>query len=112
MKFSSNEPEVLREIDLKRLASNIEHIDLYGGDFPEQNNLEIIWSPREDLLRVKISECSFALNPHGFLSFESSVFDLLGILDPFKLSAKLILRNLTEITKTFLWKLKKEGNIG
>ena len=101
MKFSSNEPAALESIDPERLAPHIADIELHGGDIPEQKSLGMIWSPREDLLQVKISEGSYAWTRRGFLSYESRIFDPLGIIGPYKLPAKLILRELAE--KGFGW---------
>ena len=101
MKFSSNKPEVLEGISSERLAPHIADVELHGGDVIEQKSLGLMWSPREDVLRVKISEGSYAWTRRGFLSFESRIFDPLGIIDPYKLPAKLILRELSE--KGFGW---------
>ena len=96
MKFCSNEPEVLKGIIPDRLAPDLIDVDFHRGDstVPNQKSLGMIWNPGNDLLRVKISRDSYPWTRRGFLSFESRIFDPLGIIDPFKLPAKLIMRDL------------------
>ena len=62
-------------------------LEFQGGDIPEQKSLGMIWSPREDLLRVKISEGSYAWTRRRFLPYERKIFDPLGIINPNKLPA-------------------------
>ena len=97
MKFSSNEPKVLEGIDNKRLSPHVADIQFQGGDIPDQKSLGMIWRSKEDLLRVQISENDYAMTRRGLLAFESRIFDPLGILEPFKLPAKLILRDLAKM---------------
>ena len=96
MKFSSNKPEILKNIDPERLTPQLVDVDLQRCDIPEQKILGVIWDPGEDQLRVKISYNGYAYTRRGFLSFESGIFDPLGIIAPFKLPAKLILQQLTK----------------
>ena len=55
------------------------------------------WRPKKDLLRVQILENDYAMTRRGLLAFESRIFDPFGILDPFKLPVKLILRDIAKI---------------
>jgi len=84
----------LEGIPSERLATNISDINLEGGDIPVQKSLGVIWDPRQDHLQVKVSKSEYAWTRRGFLSFESKFFDPLGLIDPYKLPAKLILRDL------------------
>ena len=65
--------------------------------YSDQKSLGMIWRPKEDLLRVQILENDYAMTRRGLLAFESRMFDPLGVLDPFKLPAKVILRNLAKM---------------
>ena len=96
MKFSSNKPEILKNIDPERLTPQLVDIDLQRCDIQEQKSLGVIWDPGEDQLRVKISYNGHAYTRRKFLSFKSGIFDPLGIIAPFKLPAKLILQQLTK----------------
>ena len=74
MKFSSNKPEILKNIDSERLTPQLVDVDLQRCDIPEQKILGVIWDPGEDQLRVKISYNGYAYTHsfiHSFIHFYS-----------------------------------------
>ena len=96
MKFSSNNSDILAKLPKDRLSPNITELDLSLNDVPVQKTLGVWWVPSTDSFRVKIANGDYSLTRRGMLSFLSRWFDPLGIVAPFVLPAKLILRRLSQ----------------
>ena len=97
-KLSSNLPEVLKGLLAKRLASELNQVDL-SLEIPKQKTLGLVLYPQEDVLGVKVSEVAYPVTRRGLLSLVMSIFDPLGFLSPFLIPLKLLLQRLV----TFGW---------
>ena len=94
-KLSSNLPEVLKGLPAKRLASELNQVDL-SPEIPKQKTLGLVLYPQEDVLGVKVSEVAYPVTRRGLLSLVMSIFDPLGFLSPFLLPLKLLLQRLVK----------------
>ena len=95
-KLSSNLPEVLKGLPAKRLASELNQVDL-SPEIPKQKTLGFVWYPQEDVLGVKVLEVAYPVTRRGLLSLVMSIFDPLGFLSPFLLPLKLLLQRLVTL---------------
>ena len=96
MKFCSNYPEILKDLSHERVLPHVNGLDLQF-DTAVQKTLGILWIPSSDLFCVTSANSDHALSRRGLLSYLSRWYDPLGIVAPFLLPAKLILRNLSKL---------------
>ena len=77
-------------------SSDISHkiVDLDFNRLPSERALGIIWDRKSNLPKVKAVSKTFPCTKKGFFSCVSSIFDLLGIVNPSVLEAKLIIQEL------------------
>lgn len=93
-KWSSNSRTVLSSIPEEERATDVKDLDLDSGLLPMERALGILWCTENDTFNFRIEVQNKPLTRRGILSVVGSVYDPLGFLAPFVLSAKLILRDL------------------
>ena len=91
-KWLSNDREVLASIPLSRRAKSIVNLDF--DEMLTEHALGVKWRVRTDEFCFKVIAKERPPTPRGILSVASSVYDLLGFLAPFTLSANWILQEL------------------
>ena len=104
-KWMSNDREVLASIPSSRRAKSVVNLDL--DEMPTEHALGVQWKVQTDEFCFKVIAKERPPTRRGILSAASSVYDPLGFLAPFTLSAKLILQELCR--KKIGWDEKVEG---
>ena len=95
-KYASNCAEVLDAIPNEFLAPQLNKIDFHDEELSSYKTLDLAWDSNSDTLHIKVAVGSHPLTRRGLLSVVASIFDLLGVMDPFMLPAKLLLRVLAK----------------
>lgn len=93
-KFLSNSREVLESINQSDHAVEVKNVDFYHNHLPVQNVLGIRWDVENDAFTFKIMLESKPATRRGILSTVASVYDPLGFLAPFMISAKKVLQEM------------------
>ena len=96
-KWISNSRTVNEGIPESERSKEIKGIDAHKDEPPEQRALGIQWCVKTDTFGFKICAKPRPPTRRGILSLASSVFDPLGFLAPFTLTAKQILQDLCRI---------------
>ena len=104
-KWISNDREVLKRIPQSERAASV--IDLTLDEFPVERTLGIQWNVAADKFCFKVVAKEKPLTRRGVLSVASSLYDPLGFVAPFILSAKLILQELCK--KKLRWDERIDG---
>ena len=91
-KWISNDREVSESIPQSERAASI--VDLALDEIPVERTLGIQWNVGADKFCFKVVAKEKPLTRRGVLSVASSLYDPLGFLAPFTLSAKMILQEL------------------
>ena len=107
-KWLSNSPEVLSAIPVEDRASEI---DLDSGELPTVKTLGIIWRAKEDIFSFHSSppEENQIITKRSFLSTIATLFDPLGFLAPFIITAKVVMQEIWR--KGFDWDEELVGEI-
>ncbi|KAK3086822.1 hypothetical protein FSP39_023974 [Pinctada imbricata] len=92
-KFVSNSKEVLNSIPEAERAGDVKQWNLNGGTLTERA-LGVYWFVDEDVIGFKISLKQQPVTRRGILSTVSSIYDPLGIVSPFVMTAKILLQQL------------------
>ena len=92
-KFVSNRKNVLDSIPEAERAKDVKQWNLDGGTLTERA-LGVYWLVDEDAIGFKISLTQQPVTRRGILSTVSSVYDPLGIVSPFVMTAKILLQQL------------------
>ncbi|TKS65758.1 hypothetical protein D9C73_028515 [Collichthys lucidus] len=93
-KWISNSRAVLTSIPQADRAREVKTLDLESGELPTERTLGIQWQIQSDKLTFSISLKNQPYTRRGILSIISSVYDPLGFICPFTLTAKNILQDL------------------
>ena len=96
-KWVSNSRGVLQAIPEKERAKDIKDMDIRKDELPVQRALGVQWCVESDSFRFKVNISSRPPTRRGILSLASAIFDPLGFLAPFVLTAKEILQDLCRI---------------
>ena len=104
-KWVSNDREVLASIPQCERAKSVVNLDL--EDLPIERTLGAQWNIETDEFGFKVVAKDKPLTRRGILSIASSVYDPLGFVAPFILSAKLILQ---ELCKKMRWDEEINGS--
>jgi hypothetical protein len=80
------------------LAKNLKDIDIGTVTLPMQRSLGILWNTEKDVFTFKVNPVDKTYTRRGLLSVISSVFDLIGFLQPIVIQGKLLLREMIPIT--------------
>ena len=90
-KWTSNSPEVLKEIpEIDR--AEIKEIGTQGS--PAVRTLGVVYNPSEDRFKITSPTKEFARTPREILSLVSSVWDPLGFVSPFVVRGRVFLQEL------------------
>ena len=92
-KWCSNNRNVFQSIPLEGRAKELNVIQLEKEDLPNKRALGIQWIIEEDRFCFNVAVRTFVPTRRHILSNVSSVFDPIGFLSPFVLTAKLILHD-------------------
>lgn len=93
-KWISNSRNVLMSIPQADRAKEVKHLDLETSDLPVERSLGIQWHVERDQLTFAVSLKDQPCTRRGILSIIASVYDPLGFVCPFVLTAKTILQDL------------------
>ncbi|XP_041484654.1 uncharacterized protein LOC121431209 [Lytechinus variegatus] len=90
-KWISNDPVVLKTIPESERAKSV--LDLGLNDLPTERTLGILWNVKTDMFEFKVAVKEKPLTRRGILSVTSSLYDPLGFVSPFVLTAKILLQD-------------------
>ncbi|XP_043220532.1 uncharacterized protein LOC122380948 [Amphibalanus amphitrite] len=93
-KILSNSIDVVRSVPMDSRCVGLQSLDVGTGDLPVQRTLGVQWNVETDTLSIEVRPRDKQVNRRGILSVVSSVFDPLGLVSPFVLKGKLLLRDL------------------
>jgi len=93
-KWVSNSRDVLQVIPEKERAKVIKDMDTRKDELPVQRALGVQWCVESDSFHFIVNISSRQPTRRGILSLASAIFDPLGFLAPFVLTAKEILQDL------------------
>lgn len=93
-KWISNSRNVLMSIPQADRAKEVKDLDLESSDLPVERSLGIQWHVERDQLTFAVSLKDQPCTRRGILSIIASVYDPLGFICPFVLTAKSILQDL------------------
>ncbi|XP_033762629.1 uncharacterized protein LOC117344089 [Pecten maximus] len=96
-KWISNSREVMSSLPVDERAKEVKDLDLDQDTLPIERALGVQWCIESDIFRFKIVIKDQPLTRRGILSMVSSVYDPLGFLAPFVLTAKVILQELCKL---------------
>ena len=94
-KFLSNNKHVLSSIPQEDLASDI---DFDECQLPSQKALGVFWDAATDRIRVNVNLKERPCTRRGILSTISQTYDPLGLIQPFLLPARQMLRKLVKLS--------------
>ena len=97
-KFSSNSPELLRQIPAEDRGKKVKELDLDRDSLGSERALGLKWSMDSDMFFFQFSDKQNPLTRRGMLSTVSSVFDPLGIVSPVTLLGRVILQKLCSLS--------------
>ena len=92
----SNCREVLGAISPELLAPHLDKVDFCEDALPAHKTLGLVYDPENDRLCLEVAIRSYPLTRRGLLSVMASVYDPLGVVGPYMLPAKLLLRQLAD----------------
>ena len=93
-KWVSNSRAVLKTIPRQHRASGVQDLDLGSEILPVERALGVRWNVESDEFVFRMQPKRKPPTRRGLLSVVSSVYDPLGFISPFLLSAKIILQDL------------------
>ena len=94
-KFVSNDPEVMKKIPPDDRSKNLQNVEIGKEDHPlYEQALGITWNASDDTLHFSVDLPKKPPTRRGILSMVSSLYDPLGLLAPFTLKGKCILKQL------------------
>ena len=100
-KWLSNSKRVLEELPTEKLAKGVQDMDLRDSVLPNERALGLEWDPEEDTFRIKVKQKEPVPTKRGLLSYVSSVYDPLGFVSPFVLTAKKLFQQETKLQKNW-----------
>lgn len=92
-KFASNNSEVLKSIPLEDRAKEVQTCDLDCDDLPIERALGVNWCAQTDSFGFSSTLKIKQMTRRGILSTVSSIYDPLGFISPFLLTAKKLLQD-------------------
>ncbi|KAI3351360.1 hypothetical protein L3Q82_005904 [Scortum barcoo] len=94
-KIASNKVEVMDAFPVEDRAKDLQDLDLFVDDLPDQRSLEVRWSIMSDCFTFNVPEMERPYTRRGVLSIVNSLFDPLGFLAPVTIQGRLLLRELS-----------------
>ncbi|XP_061886479.1 uncharacterized protein LOC133637538 [Entelurus aequoreus] len=95
LKIASNKVEVMDAFPVEDRAKDLQDLDLFKDDLPDQRSLGIKWNIMSDYFTFHIPHTDKPYTRRGVLSTVNSVFDPLGFLSPVIIQGRLLLRELS-----------------
>ncbi|XP_067685297.1 uncharacterized protein [Haliotis asinina] len=108
-KWISNSHTVLDSILPEERAKGVKHLDLENSELPPERALGVFWEVEKDILGFKVNLRHHMDTKRGILATMSSVYDPIGLLSPFLLTAKSLLQTLC--CQNVGWDDKIEGDV-
>ncbi|XP_043209587.1 uncharacterized protein LOC122374727 [Amphibalanus amphitrite] len=93
-KILSNSIDVVKSVPMESRCAGLRSLDVGSGDLPVERTLGIDWDTDTDMLSIHVTPRVREVTRRGILSVVSSFFDPLGLVSPFILRGKLLLREL------------------
>ncbi|KAL1259106.1 hypothetical protein QQF64_009683 [Cirrhinus molitorella] len=93
-KVASNKAEVLEAFPVEDRAKDLQNLNLFVDDLPDQRSLGVKWSIMTDVLTFHIPKTERPYTRRGVLSIVNSLFDPLGFLAPITIQGRLLLREM------------------
>ena len=93
-KWISNKREVIDAIPEEDRSKELKKIDFERDILPVERALGVQWNVANDSFQYNVNIPAREATKRGILSFISSIYDPLGMVSPFILTAKIILQNL------------------
>ena len=98
-KFVSNSPELMKSIPKEEWGRSFTTLDISMEDLPTERTLGVLWDIESDCLRVDIQIRDHPKTKRGVLSTLSTVYDPLGFVSPYVLSARRLFQELCKQEK-------------
>lgn len=95
LKIASNKVEVMDAFAPQDRAKDLQNLDLFKDELPDQRSLGVKWNIMEDYFTFHIPHAEKPYTRRGVLSTVNSVFDPLGFLAPVTVRGCLLLRELS-----------------
>lgn len=95
LKIASNKVKVIDAFPAEDRAKDLQALDLFKDDLPDQRSLGIKWNIMEDYFTFHIPLVEKPYTRRGVLSTVNSIFDPLGFVCPVVIQGRLILRELS-----------------
>lgn len=95
-KFVANDRKVLYAIPMEQRAKEYQKINFAEQELPIERTLGVEWCVETDNFQFRISLKDAPLTRRGILSTVSSIFDPLGLLAPFILTGRNVLKQLCQ----------------
>jgi hypothetical protein len=95
-KFTSNSRVVLQSIPDNERSKELKNLDLEHRKLPIERAIGVYWNIESDEFEFRVTLSSKPTTRRGILSVVSSVYDPLGFVAPFILTAKRILQELCQ----------------
>ena len=93
-KIVSNSVEVVKSVPVESRCAGLQSLDVGSSNLPVERTLGVEWDTDTDTFSIHVRPRTKEVNRRGILSVVSSVFDPLGLVSPFVLKGKLLLREL------------------
>ena len=93
-KVVSNSIDVVKSVPAESRCAGLQNLDVGTSSLPVQRTLGVEWDTETDMFSIQVRPRASHASRRGILSVVSSVFDPLGLVSPFVLKGKLILREL------------------
>ena len=93
-KFASNEPDVLKQLPTQSRAKDLQEVEVMTEGPVLEHALGIKWNLKDDTLGFSIEMPERPSTRRGIVSLVSSLYDPLGLVSPFTLEGKKILKQL------------------
>jgi hypothetical protein len=95
-KITSNNKQVLSAFPPSERGKSIQTLDLHKDSLPDERTLGTVWCIESDTFTFRVELRDKPLTRRGILSSVSSVFDPLGLVAPFILTGRQILKELCD----------------
>ena len=99
-KIASNSKEVLSAVPRKDRSKQVKPLDLVKDSLPPERALGIYWHVEDDAFGFDVDVSRLSAMPHtrrGILSVIASIYDPLGVISPFIMTAKIVLQELSRM---------------
>ena len=93
-KIVSNAIEVVKSVPVESRCAGLQSLNIGASDLPVERTLGIDWDTDTDTFSIHVTPRTKEVTRRGILSTVSSFFDPLGLVSPYILTGKLLLREL------------------